>query len=104
MDCIECKNLEQAFESRLSKYIEACSAAYYRVSKELAAKKNVDMERAKTDLEEHQLVCVSAAEVRHLNQGPHMSRIYARAAMETASALAATYDGGGHGRLRPVDA
>ena len=64
MDCIECKNLEEAFESRLSNYIEACSAAYYRVSKELAAKKNVDMERAKTDLEEHQLVCVSAAEVR----------------------------------------
>ena len=60
MDCIECKNLEEAFESRLSNYIEACSAAYYRVSKELAAKKNVDMERAKSDLEEHQLVCVSA--------------------------------------------
>ena len=60
MDCLECKNLEEAFESRLSKYIEARSAAYYRVSTELAAKKNVDMERAKSDLEEHQLVCVSA--------------------------------------------
>jgi hypothetical protein len=64
MACLECRNLEEAFESRLSKYVEACSAAYYRVSKELAAKKNVDMERAKSDLEEHQLVCVSAAKVR----------------------------------------
>src|SRR5271157_2220953 len=58
MDCLECKNLEETFESRLSKYIEACSAAYYRVSTELAAKKNVDMERARYDLEEHQFICV----------------------------------------------
>ena len=64
MDCLECKNLEEAFESRLSKYIEASSAAYYRVSTELAAKKNVDMERARNDLKEHQLICASAAEVR----------------------------------------
>jgi hypothetical protein len=64
MDCLECKKLEQAFESRLCKYIEARSAAYYRVSTELAAKKSVDMERARNDLEEHQLICASAAEVR----------------------------------------
>jgi len=99
MDCTECKNLEEAFESRLSNYIEACSAAYYRVSKELAAKKNVDMERAKSDLEEHQLVCVSAAEVRQ--SGPRASHVstLVSGGMETASALAATYDGGRHGRL-----
>ena len=63
MGCLECKNLEEAFESRLSQYIDARTAAYYRVTTELAAKKNVDMERARNDLEEHQLVCVSA-EVR----------------------------------------
>jgi hypothetical protein len=45
-------------------YVEALSAAYYRVSTELAAHKNVDMERAKSDLEEHRLVCVSATKVR----------------------------------------
>jgi hypothetical protein len=50
--------LEQAFEFRLGKYIEARSAAYYRVSTGLAAEKNVDMERARNDLEEHQLICV----------------------------------------------
>lgn len=32
----------------------------HRVSTELAAQKNVDMERAKYDLEEHQWTCVSA--------------------------------------------
>jgi hypothetical protein len=67
----ECKNLEEAFESRLSQYIDACTAAYYRVTTELAAKKNVDMERAKNALEEHQLVCVFAAEVRQ--SGPRAS-------------------------------
>jgi hypothetical protein len=37
MNCLECKNLEEAFESRLSQYIDACTAAYYRVTTELAA-------------------------------------------------------------------
>ena len=60
MDCLICKDLERAFESRRSKYIEARSDAYYRVSTELAAKENVDMERAKSDWNEHQSVCVSA--------------------------------------------
>lgn len=60
MDCLRCKNLEKAFEFRVSKYTEARSAVYYRVSTELAAKKNVDMERARYDLEEHQLICAFA--------------------------------------------
>jgi hypothetical protein len=63
MDCLICKDLERALEFKNGEYIEARSAAYYRVSTELAAYKNVDMERAKSDLEEHQLVCVSAAKV-----------------------------------------
>jgi len=57
MNCLECKDLDRAFQSRLAKYIEARTAAFYRVSTELAAKKNVDMERAKTDLQEHQSAC-----------------------------------------------
>ncbi len=55
MDYLVCKNLKRALEIRRSEYLEARSAAYYRVSTELAAYKNVDMERAKSDLEEHQL-------------------------------------------------
>jgi len=63
-NCLVCKDLERALESRLSGYMQACSAAYYRVSTELAANKNVDMERAKSDLEEHRLVCVFAASLK----------------------------------------
>ncbi len=61
MDCPMCKDLERAYESRHRNYIAARFAAYYRVSTELAAYKNVEMERAKSDLEEHQSVCVFAA-------------------------------------------
>lgn len=64
MECLECKNLKEAFESNRSQYIEARSAAYYRVSTELAAKKNVDMERARNNLKEHQFLCASRAYVR----------------------------------------
>jgi hypothetical protein len=64
MDCLICKDLERTLDYRRSKYFEARSAAYYQISTEFAAQKNVDMERAKSDLEEHQLLCVSAAKVR----------------------------------------
>jgi hypothetical protein len=61
MTCLICKDLERTLDYKRSKYFEARSAAYYQVSAELAPKKNVDMERAKSDLEEHQLACASAA-------------------------------------------
>jgi hypothetical protein len=57
MDCTRCRELRQTFESKLNKYIEARASDYYRVSTELAAHKNVDMERSRNDLEEHQFVC-----------------------------------------------
>ena len=60
MECVKCRELRQALEFKLREYVEARSAAYYRVSTELAAHKKVDMERARNDLEEHQFVCVSA--------------------------------------------
>ena len=61
MDCSICKDLERTLESRRSECIGARSAASYAVSTELVAYKNVEMERAKSNLEEHQLVCGSAA-------------------------------------------
>ena len=64
MECLICRDLERAFASSRSKYIEARSAAYFRVSTELAAYKNVDMERAKSALEDHLAVCVSSTEAR----------------------------------------
>jgi hypothetical protein len=66
MDCSERLDLEQAFESGLSEYREARSAAFYQVSTELAARKKVDMERARYDLEEHKLICGSCATVKRL--------------------------------------
>jgi hypothetical protein len=61
MRCPLCRNLEIAFEAKQIEYNEASSLAYYRVSKKFAAYLNVEMERARTELEEHRLVCLSAA-------------------------------------------
>jgi hypothetical protein len=53
--CSECKHLIQVFESRLADFVKARAAPFFRVSSELAAKKKVDMERARSDVEEHRL-------------------------------------------------
>jgi hypothetical protein len=68
VDCAKCRELRQALEFKFGEYVEARSNAYYRVSTELAAHKNVDMERARNDLEEHQFVCVSAEVETALDQ------------------------------------
>ena len=60
MHCLLCESFELAFEARRCEYIEATSLANYRICKRFAAYKNVEMERARTELEEHQSVCVSA--------------------------------------------
>jgi hypothetical protein len=57
-NCRICKDLEELCESKLTEYVEARSDAYYQVSTELAAYKNVEMERAKSELEEHRFVCL----------------------------------------------
>jgi hypothetical protein len=61
MNCAICTDLERAFEARRGEYIEALDAAIYRVSKKFAAYKNVDMERARNELEEHRSACALAA-------------------------------------------
>jgi hypothetical protein len=61
MKCLTCNNLKKEFESRRREHVEALSSVYYQVTTEFAAHKNVDKERAKSDLEEHQLVCACAA-------------------------------------------
>jgi hypothetical protein len=63
MDCPICRDLERAYEDGLSEYIEARSSVCFRVCTKLAAKKNVDMERARYELEEHRFVCVSVVRV-----------------------------------------
>jgi hypothetical protein len=60
MSCSVCGSLERAYEAILGEYIEARSSVRYRVSTVLAAQKNVDMERARYELEEHRRACPSA--------------------------------------------
>ena len=67
MNCSMCKGLEEVCESRISEYVKARSAAYYQVSTELAAYKNVEMERARSELEEHRGVCVCAPKSETVN-------------------------------------
>ena len=57
MNCVECRNLTRGLELTKTKHVEALSASFYRVSTDIAAKTEVDMERAASDLYEHQLTC-----------------------------------------------
>ena len=63
-NCLKCENLNRVYESRLTRYLAARSAALYRISTEFAAKQQVEMERAKNDMEEHRLICPFVAKVR----------------------------------------
>lgn len=60
MNCLECKDLQRHFEHTRDRYVAARASAYYQVCTELAAKREVDMERAKSALEEHRDVCPMA--------------------------------------------
>lgn len=59
VDCPICTNLERAYETARSNYVHACSSASYGVSTKLSAWKNVEMERARYELEEHRLICIA---------------------------------------------
>jgi hypothetical protein len=60
MDCSVCWALKRAYESAASEYLEACSSACLRMCMDVAARKKVEMERARCEFEEHRLICVSA--------------------------------------------
>jgi hypothetical protein len=62
--CPECENLNRVFESKLTGYLSARSAVLYRISTEFAAMQQVDMERAKNDMEEHLSICSFAPKLR----------------------------------------
>jgi hypothetical protein len=63
MNCLECAALDRTLKAALAEYVEARSEAFYRVSTERAAMKQVDMERAKSSKQEHELACPFAAQV-----------------------------------------
>ncbi len=60
MYCRLCENLERALATTQTEYLEASSLAYHLVSKKFAAYKNVEMERARAELQEHRTVCPAA--------------------------------------------
>ena len=60
MDCPICSGLERAFEAAYGEYIEARQSASYRFCTKFAAHKKVDMERARYEVEEHEVECVPA--------------------------------------------
>jgi hypothetical protein len=68
VDCLACKDMERALKLTLANYIAARSAGFYRVCTDIAAKKEVDMERARTDLQEHRLVCPFAIRAAALDR------------------------------------
>jgi hypothetical protein len=71
MHCNECKELHSAFERRAVRYAEARSSAFFRVSPDLAVHRHVDMERAHSDLMEHQDDCPWAIVAGNVLQARH---------------------------------
>jgi hypothetical protein len=66
MSCSICDYLERTYQTLLGEYIEARSSVRYLVSTQLAAQKNVDMERARYELEEHRRICSSSIQPKLL--------------------------------------
>jgi hypothetical protein len=63
MTCLECASLARTLKAALAKYRDARSAVFYRVSTEFAAMKQVDMERVKSSIQDHESACPFAVQV-----------------------------------------
>lgn len=63
MECPVCRDLERAYDVVCTEYSDARSSACYPIIRKFAAVKNVDMERARYELEEHRLLCLPAGKV-----------------------------------------
>jgi hypothetical protein len=59
MSCVVCKDLMRVLELANTDYGVARAAPFYLVSTEIAARMQVDMERAKSALSEHLSSCAS---------------------------------------------
>jgi hypothetical protein len=73
MCCPICKNLERVFDAELGEYIEVRSSVYYSFSTKIAAYRKVDMARARYELEEHRLVCVTSIRMQALSRARDVS-------------------------------
>jgi hypothetical protein len=63
-----CRNLYRIVDRARAEYADARSAVFYTISTEIAAKRQVDMERAKTDLREHRSVCSSTPKLVYVGR------------------------------------
>lgn len=57
MSCVRCGALLQKLRSAQSSYEAARVSSFFTVTSEMAASKRVDLERAKSDLFDHQEIC-----------------------------------------------
>jgi len=67
MTCLICKDLTRLLKSADASYKKALSAPLYFVTTEIAARMQVNMERAKIALSEHQSCCCSMAMVSRMS-------------------------------------
>lgn len=80
MDRKICKELGRRLQIELTEYTDARASVYYQVTKKFAARKNVDMERARVEFEEHRRTCVLALRVMQLPPIPIASGALKRSA------------------------
>ncbi len=66
MHCSECRDLYRAFERTATRYREALSSAFVQVSTSIVVRREVDMQRAASDLQEHQDDCPWAMAAKDL--------------------------------------
>lgn len=57
MNCPECRGLYRIFEQKRALYLEARSAAFFQISTKIAVRRDVGLQRALGDLQEHQAAC-----------------------------------------------
>ena len=69
-DCPTCRGFERAYEAAYGEYIEARQSASYRFCTKFAAHKGVDMKRARYELEEHGVECISAIRLMDVLPSP----------------------------------
>jgi hypothetical protein len=70
MNCLHCTELVRTLRFTQSKYVDARGAPFFVVSTEVAASRQVDMERAKSDLYEHQAGCSFSGDLVPSTQAP----------------------------------
>src|SRR5438270_8029448 len=66
MNCSQCKELYRSFERTRARFEEARSAAFFQISTTIASRNHISMERAMSDLREHQEACPWALVAQHL--------------------------------------